>query len=111
MCKVRDFRGPFTLYLVCKYRIYNNSGKSVKLSDLKSSNNEVSLSFVNETGKKDNDNTSVSNGSKIDIEARVTPTKAGRLNFKASFNTTHPDYKKQSISGYGKAKESKIFNN
>lgn len=90
---------------------YNNSGKAVKLSDLKSSNNEVSLSFISDTGKKDSDDASIPNGTKVDIEARVTPTKAGRLNFKATFKTSHPDYKSESISGYGKTKESKIFNN
>jgi len=96
---------------ISKISMFNNSDKSIKVSDLTSTNNEIILTFISESGKKVGSNTTISKGSKIDIEARITPTKAGRINFKAKFKTTHPDYKSETVSGYGKVKESKIFNN
>lgn len=77
-----------------KLVVHNYSAQDITLSDITATNGMS----INLKG-----NVVVKAGASIDVEGRITPTKAGFFNSIVSMKTTHPDFPTLEFQGYGEA--------
>ncbi|MFP4369495.1 MAG: DUF1573 domain-containing protein [Candidatus Kapaibacterium sp.] len=84
-------------------RLKNNSDKPVTIYDFEHTPDNLVLNMRGTTV--------IEPGSEVMLSARLTPSATGYINCTVTFKTDHPDYPEMSLRGYGRVKESPVFNN
>lgn len=83
-------------------KLKNTTDKPIKLSDFRVTPENMTINLSGEVTVKPNQ--------EIELIATIMPSKEGNLNASIKMKTNNPDVPALNINGYGRIKESSIFN-